>query len=185
MELSKPELKSAVDAFIQFNEFWENLHATNPAARCIKGPRLPELISESIVYHMVSDGMIPSLSLDDEDSLIHSAKAEKYKTKNGWSGRRRNNTDLIIQKASGRQILIEVKATQKRYTELKEKDVEADYLIWLEFNETFRNGSNKTIELSIVVPDVEMRARQWNWKAYHDKFTSAEVLKFDSLESII
>ena len=185
MQLSKAGIKDASEAFIDLNTYLEGLKRRKPAAGCIKNPRLPEIISESIVYHLISDGNCPLINIQNGDSIHHSIQASRYRPANGWSGKKRNNTDLVIKRKNGAETLVEVKATQVGYTEFKPKDVDAEFIVWVEFNDTFRSGSNKEIEILIIRP-TGIRAKQWNWKPFQKEHgDSCTKIQFPNLESII
>ena len=185
MQFSKVGINEATEAFIQLNSYLEKLKEKKPAAKCIQNPKLPEIISESIVYHLISDGKCPLIKIQAGDTLHHSIKASRYKSANGWTGARRNNTDLVIKRKNITETLIEVKATQVGYTEFKPKDVEADFIVWVEFNDTFRSGTNKQIEVLVIRPK-GIRAKQWNWKPFQKKHSkSCTMIQFTNLKSIM
>ena len=185
MHLSKVDINEASKAFIQLNSYVEKLKGKKPAAKCIQNPKLPEKISESIVYHLISDGKCPLIKIQAGDTIHHSIKASCYKSENGWTGSPRGNTDLVIKKNNGAEILVEVKATQKGYTEFKPKDVDADFIVWAEFHDTFRSGTNKQIEVLVIRPK-GILAKQWNWKPFQKKHgKSCTMIQFTNLKSIM
>ena len=185
MQLSKAGINEAAEAFIQVNSYLERLKEKKPAARCIKNPRLPEIISESIVYHLISDGKCPLIKIQTGDTIDHSIQASRYQSANGWTGPKRNNTDLVIKRKNGTETLVEVKATQVGYTEFKDKDVDADFIVWVQFNDTFRSGTNKQIEVLVIRP-TGIDAKQWNWKPFNKTHSkSCTLIQFTNLKSIL
>ena len=91
----------------------------------------------------------------------------------------------MIKEENGPEKLIEVKATQVGYTEFKEKDVDADFIVWVEFNDTFRSGPNKQIEVLVIRPD-GIAAKQWNWKPFKkEHHNSCTSVQFPNLKSLL
>ena len=149
--LTKDELKDASNAFILANDFLRNLKSSTPAANCINNLKLPQRISESIVYHLISKKEIPALANLQIIQIRFNEKARKH------IGTNSKATDIILDLFDKSECLVEVKATQVGYTEIKQKDAHADFLIWVEFNDSFRGGSNKKVELSVLKIPINMK----------------------------
>jgi hypothetical protein len=176
---TKVELIDASKAFIKINDFVENLKASTPAARCINNSKLPERISESLVYHLISNGKITFLNGLNTIKIRFNEKARKH------IGTNSKPTDIILDLLDGTECLIEVKATQVGYTEIKQKDADANFLIWVEFNDSFRGGSNKNVQISALKIPNNMKAKQYNWKPYHEAYPSANVATYASFEDVL
>ena len=104
-----------------------------PLARHIQYPKIPSILSESIVAAAISKGHI----LCDEpiNSVTFGGK----------------QADLIARLRTGGQLKIEVKASGPNgFVSFGPKDYSADYLIWLLFGNIFVNGAGKTCRALIL-----------------------------------
>jgi hypothetical protein len=105
------------------------LRERSPAARYIKFPPLPAVLSESIAI-----AITPTLFGSD------------------WRGRYGGSAaDLIVENLATRSALrVEVKATgQHAFQELKDKDLRADVLIWFRFGHRLELGAGE-IEAAVI-----------------------------------
>tara|TARA_B100001287_G_scaffold274858_1_gene281125 strand:- start:950 stop:1498 length:549 start_codon:yes stop_codon:yes gene_type:complete len=177
--LSKLGIRESSKAFIELNNYLEKLKKNNKHAACIKHPRMPEKISESIVYHMIKDKRCNILGKKKFIDIHFQKKASKYK------GGTQQPTDIILELNDGSECLIEVKATQKKFTAISKKDSEADYIIWIDFNQSFRSGIDDTIDYSILKVPHNMKPTKTTWGPYHKKYPSAERRSFRNLDEII
>jgi len=176
---TKQELLDAASAFVELNNFLDNLKSRKPSAKCINSPKLPERISESLAYHLISEGVIPQISGLQWKKIRFNEKALKHVGSNS------KPTDIILDLVNGTECLVEVKATQVGYTEIKKKDAEADFLIWIEFNDSFKQGLRKDVEISTLKIPQGMRVKQYNWKPYHKQYPTAVVKTYPSFSEVI
>ena len=176
---SKQELLDAASAFVELNNFLHQLKLSKTAAKCINSPKLPERISESLVYHLISNNKIPQIRKLNLKKIRFNQKALKH------SGSNSKPTDIILDLLDGTECLVEVKATQVGYTEIKKKDADADYLIWVEFNDSFKQGINKQVEISTLKIPKNMKVKQYNWKPYHKQYPDASVYVYSSFDEVL
>ena len=173
------ELIDASNAFIKVNDFLQNLKASTPAAKCINRAKLPERISESLAYHLISNGKIPLLRGLKQRKIRFNEKASKH------IGTNSKPTDIILDLLDGTECLIEVKATQVGYTEIKPKDAAADFLIWIEFADSFKEGPRKNVEISTLKIPKNMKPKQYNWKPYHKQYPTADVNTYPNFHDVL
>lgn len=105
------------------------LRQRNVAARHIKFPPVPPVFSESI-------------AIAATPALFGS----------GWKGRYGGRkSDILVENVRTRRALrVEVKATgQHAFQELKEKDLQADVLVWFRFGRRFQDGVGP-IEVAVL-----------------------------------
>jgi hypothetical protein len=90
-----------------------------PAAKHIKFPPLPSVVSESIVIAAAGKLFGP-----------------------GWQGKYGGAVcDVVLANQSGARKFVEVKATgEHAFQELKAKDLRADFLAWVRFGRRFHDG---------------------------------------------
>lgn len=101
-------------------------------AKHIQYPKIPPILGESLVMHMIKVGKI----LQDLDI-----------TKVELGGK---IADIIITTKSNKKLKIEVKSTgQQEFTQLYEKDIAADYLVWVDFFVVF-SSKYSTIYVKVV-----------------------------------
>jgi hypothetical protein len=91
------------------------------AGQLVQLPKIPSLLSESIVYWLMrGTGEFESLRFREE-------------------GR-----DMIGRKADGRRVLIEVKSTgASAFQHLSKKDLESDILVWVHFRRYFEGRKDR------------------------------------------
>ena len=126
---------------------------------------------------MIETGSI--LSECNFDEVRYEKKAMRYEGTNAMP------TDIIgIIHPNGIEYLIEVKATQVGYTELKEKDNEADCIIWLEFGDSFRGGK-MNIQLAVVKnpSEIGVKSKQYNWQPFINEF-NPEIRTYTSINEM-
>jgi hypothetical protein len=125
--LSQAELSKLASLFREICASMTAHRKTNPLACHIQFPKLPPTFSESIAAHCV-------------ESLFPGAK--KVRLGGG--------ADIQIE-IQGANKKVEVKATQKGFQHLSQKDISADYLVWIDFADCFHAG-NQRIKI-YVLPD--------------------------------
>ena len=125
--LSQAELSEFASLFREICAWIATHKKTNPLAGHIQFPKLPPAFSESIAVHCA-------------ETLFPGAK--KIRLGGG--------ADIQIE-IEGSNKKIEVKATQKGFQHLSQKDISADYLVWIDFADCFHAGSQRV--KIYVLPD--------------------------------
>lgn len=98
----------------------------------IKYPQLPSILSESLAIHLLKKKVILS-ELDGFNFNFGGRVADVLATNNSQT------------------IKIEVKATAKSAFEyFGEKDISADYILWIHFAEFYMNSEDTNIEIYII-----------------------------------
>ncbi|WP_456444133.1 hypothetical protein [Thermococcus sp.] len=125
--LTKKELLNLIKLVREAFGCISELKSKNDLARWIQYPKVPSILSESLVFHLVRDHILP-LPIEDVSTF-------KFRTKEG---------DILFENGDD-MIHVEVKATGKsKFQYLGEKDIKADYLIWVNFEDFFeRKGANQ------------------------------------------
>lgn len=127
--LRRPEILDLDGALEEAFRLLRDLRRTHPAAEYIKFPAIPAILSESITAHLS-----PRL-------LGGTARAV-------YGGR---VCDLIVDDGTTK-LRVEVKATgEGGFQEIKSKDLEADYLVWMDFGTRYSEG--RTLIRIYVVSD--------------------------------
>ena len=138
--LTVPEILELEAALMEVFGTIRELRERSTAARYIKFPPLPSVLSESIAI-----AITPTLFGAD------------------WKGRYGGSAaDMIIENLATRNLLrVEVKATGRHaFQELKEKDLRADVLIWFRFGRRLELGAG---EIEAAVIDVAFLALSVNF----------------------
>jgi hypothetical protein len=130
--LSPGEIEELVSLLKEVFAYISDLKERNPIAADIQYPKLPPKLTESLAIHMLRTGLIPDLR-----GRVFS-----------FGG---NEAD-IIGEGQGRRARIEVKGTTKGFEYFGEKDIRADYLLWFDFEDLFRNGK-KSFTLCVLPHD--------------------------------
>ena len=122
------------------------------AAKIIPNPKIPNTLSEPIVIHLLKDKkFIPELA--------------KYSLRKGGNG-----ADIsAIYKSSIKKI--QVKATGKSdFITMGEKDMKADYFIWLRFENAFEINNFSRLSMFIIKKPSKYR-RLADWSKNSNKIT--------------
>lgn len=145
------------------------LRERSPAARYIKFPPLPAVLSESIAI-----AITPTLFGSD------------------WRGRYGGSAaDLIIENMATRSVLrVEVKATGRHaFQELKDKDLRADVLIWFRFGRRLELGTGPIDAAVIKAPGRFVRSQcrldVHRFEAIPGIQEAQKVFRFDSLAAML
>jgi hypothetical protein len=129
--ISTQEIKELNKLLRQVFEYITNLKNKNRLANKIKYPQLPSILTESLAIHLLKKGIIPELSGFNFD----------------FGGRIAD----VLAKRNSRKIKIEVKATAKSaFQYFGEKDITADYILWIHFANFFMNYNDTKIEIYII-----------------------------------
>jgi hypothetical protein len=109
-------------------KYHQDLQNRSEVAKFIQRPKIPPFLSESLVVDLGNRGMLGSLECSDFD----------LSTTNG---------DVVAISPNGR-VKIEVKATaQSAFQLFSNKDIDADFLVWVHFNRYFEDDRNDEIEI--------------------------------------
>lgn len=130
--LTKDEIKELSNLLIDLFDHISRLKQRNQLANRIQYPKIPSILSESIIIHLINDGKIL------EDLRGYSVN---FGGKKG---------DILIS-TDAHELQIEVKATAKSAFEyFGKKDITADYLIWIHFGSYFLGANDNLIEVNVV-----------------------------------
>ncbi len=107
------------------------LKSKNPAARFIQNPKLSSAITESLAHYLIKD-----------HRLISSLK-EYHLIGRG---------DLVYQSKCGTKKTLQIKSTGKQaFSKTSTKDLEADYLIWLDLSDLITSANKiRSFEVHIL-----------------------------------
>ena len=120
--LTPTEIRELISIIRDLFAHHERLRNDNALGTLIQNPKIPSVLSESIVFRLLESGEL----------LGHPVKPTKS-TSGG---------DLEIQNQSGPPSRVEVKATGKSaFQLLSPKDLDAHHLIWVHFDDFFENAS--------------------------------------------
>lgn len=115
--------------------FVSGLRKSNPLGKHIQLPKIPSILSESIVLNWFRT-----------DSPIAELRGYEF----GLGGR--DSADILAEKPGQEPRKVEVKATGKAgFQNFMEKDVRADYIVWLHFGDYFENSARNHVEAYVVV----------------------------------
>jgi hypothetical protein len=131
--LSSDEMTRLVALMKQTFEQLGQLRAKDPLAEWIQYPKVPSVLSESLVVHLINRG-----------ELIASCP--------GTHARLGGQTaDVLCRQADAAESRIEVKASAREaFSEFVKKDTLADYLVWVHFGESFLQGFSFRAEILFV-----------------------------------
>jgi len=119
--LSAEEIAALDKAFVELFRLHNKLRTEMPIAKRIKFPPVPSILSESMV--------------------IMGAR-KLFNLGNSWDAFRGGNIcDVLLIDNLGNQQRVEVKATGERETlELKPRDIEKEWLVWVAFGSRYGHG---------------------------------------------
>ncbi len=118
--LSPREINQFVLLLNDVFNYITNLKKSNPLAADIQYPKLPPKLTESLAIHLLRGGLITEVK--------------------GYDFRFGGNEADIIGSHGQTEVRIEVKGTTKGFEYFGEKDINADYLMWFDFEELLRKG---------------------------------------------
>lgn len=129
--LSKEEIRDLINLLREIFTYFQNLRSRTKLAEKIQFPKIPSVLSESIIYHLISEKKLFE-ALSDEVLLG-------------------GNADIIIKDHNGKQVKIEVKATgSENFQYLSQKDINCDYLVWVSFGDYFLINSRTFIQIFVL-----------------------------------
>jgi hypothetical protein len=145
------------------------MHEAKKVAKHIKYPPLPAVFSESIVIAATSALFGPIWTTYFGGRLC----------------------DLLLESNDGlTQKRVEVKATGRHaFQELKDKDLQADFLVWLRFGRRFESGSGP-IEVAVLEAPGKYiteprRLDVTRFEAIPGVVSNQRLFRFDSLEDLV
>ena len=116
------EIIELTDLLAQVFSLISDLHNENPLAKCIQFPKIPPILSESLCV-LEREKLFPGCSNAD------------------FGGR---TCDIIVRFPDGTKKTAEVKATgQSAFQELSQKDIAADFLVWVHFGRFFEDQNEE------------------------------------------
>ena len=122
--MNKKEILELIKILIEMNNWLIEARAENSLANHIQFPKIPSLMSESLAINLLQDKII--LREREIADFQFGAKMAD-----------------IIGIAGNKQMKIEVKTTAADFQYFGKKDINADYLIWIDLKNPLRNKSNK------------------------------------------
>lgn len=115
----------------QVFEYLRRLRQENPLAARINNPKLPSVLTESIALHLLKKGYFSDF--------------------NGYDFDFGKTVADIIGTKGNMKIKIEVKATaNSAFQYFGEKDITADYILWLHFGDFFSNRASHVIKIFFI-----------------------------------
>ena len=113
--------------------YLDHLRVQDPLAKHIQYPKLPSLLSESIVLNSLKEGaLLPELATASF----------------AFGGRR---ADIMAQLPDGNEQTIEVKATGKSaFQYFGKKDIGCDFLVWVNFGTYFHARETQPVEACVI-----------------------------------
>jgi len=131
--LTKDQIRTLTKLIREVFVFLEKLKASNALAERIQYPKIPPILSESIVIHLIRDRKILNGLMNLGD--VH------------FGGRA---ADVIVESGS-KKLRVEVKSTGKNAFEyFGPKDISADYLVWVHFGGFFTQATDKSISVFTI-----------------------------------
>ncbi len=161
--------KEIWDFILSLKAYFKNLtklREIDPYAHYIQYPKIPSILSESIIYHLIVDKKILS-ELD-----IISAKREH------------RVADIVLYTEVGTKN-VEVKSTGgNAFQNLGKKDINADYLIWLHFDKFFTNEMISEVSMYIVSDPNKyfFKTGKINLKKFRIAFPSIQCITLNTKE---
>lgn len=126
--LSKEEIVKLTKLLMKVFDYIKKLKESENLANRIQYPKIPSILSESIVIHLIKEKNL--LGLSEISSIDFGGRA----------------SDIIVEINHDKKIKVEVKATGKSEFEyFGEKDISADYLVWVNFGDFFLDKNRKNI----------------------------------------
>lgn len=143
--LSVQEVKELAGLVRRTYRFLHDLQLEHPLARAIKAPQVPPALTESLAVHLLRAG------------AILGELREAHFTLGGLAD--------VVAGREGNTMKIEIKATAgKGFQRLSEKDIAADYLVWIHFDRYFESDIETPITVFVMPqPGKYYRARESVW----------------------
>jgi hypothetical protein len=125
---SKPELQDLIRQYKRVFDHYAEMEYSIPK------PRLTPTLGESLVAHLLEEGRIPVDPL--EVSKVEFSEA---------------GGDLVIEDMNGALKTAEVKSTaESAFQFFGERDLNADYLVWVHFGAALSPASSDCIEIFVI-----------------------------------
>ena len=129
--LNATEIGELIQTLRTLFRYYQELQNRSEVAKFIQRPKIPPFLSESLIVDLGNRGVLESLGCSNFDLSS-------------------SNGDVVAITPSG-QVKIEVKATaQSAFQLFSEKDIEADYLVWVHFNRYFEDEECREIEIFVL-----------------------------------
>jgi len=127
--LNATKIGELIKTLRELFKYHQDLQDRREVAISIQRPKIPPLLSRSLVVDLGNRGGMRSLECSDFDLL---------------PGKKNN----VVAISSNRQVKIIVKATGKSaFQNLGNKDIDADFLVWVHFNRYFEDDWLHEIEI--------------------------------------
>jgi hypothetical protein len=130
--LSKDEIRNLIKLLREVFKYFQTLRNSSELAKEIQFPKIPPKLSESLIWHLISEGKL--LEVAHRQVKLGGKIA-----------------DIIVTDKSENEFRIEVKATAtKKFQYLGPKDINCDYLIWVSFGDYFLQDSARFIQIFVL-----------------------------------
>lgn len=132
--LTKDEIRALIALVREAFAYIEQLHSRNRLANEIQFPKIPTLLSQSIVVHLIRDRKIIR-ELGDSSTAEFGPGSD---------------ADVIVRDDS-RTVRVEVKGTGSRaFEHFGDKDLRADYIVWVHFGKFFLASDTEKIDVITI-----------------------------------
>ena len=134
IKLSKKEIVLLTKAYKETFEFIKKLansEAYKSLPKFIKRPGIRSELSEGTIFHFMNEGLILK---ELRNPAIN-----------------RNAADILAEDNNSNKIKIEIKGTGPwGFSQLSDKDIGADYLIWVNYGDFFDDDDKNTIDIYVL-----------------------------------
>jgi hypothetical protein len=129
--LNANEIGELIETLRILFKYHQDLQNKSEIAKFIQRPKIPPFLSEALIVDLGNRGLLENLECSNFDLS-------------------NNNGDVVATSPSG-QVKIEVKATaQSAFQLFSNKDIDADFLVWVHFDRYFEDDSYHEIEIFIL-----------------------------------
>ena len=118
LPLSRDQIRRGIGEYEGMIEYVGARRAKEPMAGLLQLPKLPNKLTECFVAELVAD-----------KTLFSHLRLSAIRAGRG--------ADIVVDHAAGTS-LVEVKGTAQSFTMFSQKDLDADYLVWVDFGVEFR-----------------------------------------------
>ncbi|MBI1881553.1 MAG: hypothetical protein HYR94_25510 [Chloroflexi bacterium] len=165
--LTKEELLELDRVLIETYAFFRELRTRSAIARLIHYPSVPSEFSESLTIHCA-----------------------EYFFGKSWVAKFNGDISDIILEQPGEQRTVEVKSTgQTNFQELKPKDLNADFLVWMHFGDRYISGIGKLSIYILKNPkkyfEKSLRLKLRDFFRYTEGSLDLTIIEAESLQELL
>lgn len=129
LPLTRDEVRRGIREYEGLIGYIDHRRTVEPMAKALQYPKLPSKLTESFVGYMIATG-----------ELLSGMSPTRVRSGSG--------ADLTLESVRG-SVRVEVKGTAQSFTMFSQKDLDADYLVWVDFGVEFRRDRRVRVH---VVP---------------------------------